>query len=36
MATLQRAGLVNSRGIGQWTYDDERVRRLPELLAAEV
>jgi DNA-binding transcriptional ArsR family regulator len=39
MATLQRAGLVNSRRIGQWTYykrDDQRVQRLPELLAAEL
>jgi DNA-binding transcriptional ArsR family regulator len=39
MATLQRAGLVTSRRIGQWTYykrDGEIVERLPQLLAAEV
>lgn len=35
MAMLQRAGLVESTRIGQWTYyrrDDARIARLPELL----
>jgi DNA-binding transcriptional ArsR family regulator len=35
MAVLQRAGLVESTRIGQWTYyrrDEARIARLPELL----
>lgn len=35
MSVLQRAGLVQSTRIGQWTYyrrDDARVAALPELL----
>ena len=35
MLVLQRAGLVDSRRIGQWTYyrrNDERVAGLPALL----
>jgi ArsR family transcriptional regulator len=35
MAVLQRAGLVESTRIGQWTYyrrNDARIARLPELL----
>ncbi len=39
MATLQRAGLVTSRRIGQWTYyrrDPERAAQLSELLQTTV
>jgi ArsR family transcriptional regulator len=35
MAVLQRAGLVESTRIGQWTYyrrNDARIARLAELL----
>jgi ArsR family transcriptional regulator len=39
MAVLQRAGLVQSRRIGSWTYyrrDDARIGELPELLRSSL
>lgn len=39
MAVLQRAGLVESTRIGQWTYyrrNDHRIAALPELLKASL
>jgi DNA-binding transcriptional ArsR family regulator len=39
MATLQRAGLVESRRIGPWTYyrrNDARVAELAELVSGEI
>lgn len=39
MATLQRAGLVTSRRVGQWTYyrrDPERAAELSELMQSTV
>lgn len=39
MAVLQRAGLVQSRRIGPWTYyrrDDARIAQLPELLKSSL
>jgi ArsR family transcriptional regulator len=39
MATLQRAGLVTSRRIGQWTYyrrDEERIAALAAQLGSEL
>jgi DNA-binding transcriptional ArsR family regulator len=39
MSVLQRAGLVQSRRIGQWTYyrrNEERISQLPELIAASL
>jgi ArsR family transcriptional regulator len=37
MSVLQRAGLVESARIGQWTYyrrNDARIRELPDLLSS--
>jgi DNA-binding transcriptional ArsR family regulator len=37
MSVLQRAGLVESARIGQWTYyrrNDARIRALPDLLSS--
>lgn len=37
MSVLQRAGLVESARIGQWTYyrrNDARIRELPDLLGS--
>jgi ArsR family transcriptional regulator len=39
MATLQRAGLVSSRRIGQWTYyqrDEERIAAIAAQLGSEL
>jgi ArsR family transcriptional regulator len=39
MATLQRAGLVTSQRIGQWTYyrrNDARIAELPQRLQTEL
>jgi ArsR family transcriptional regulator len=39
MSTLQRAGLVESRRIGPWTYyrrSERRVAELAELVAGEI
>lgn len=39
MASMQRAGLVTSRRIGQWTYykrDEARIRELAEHLGSEL
>jgi ArsR family transcriptional regulator len=39
MSVLQRAGLVQSTRIGQWTYyrrDQARIAGLPELLGANL
>lgn len=39
LATLQRAGLINVRRIGQWTYykrNEETIRALAELIEKEL
>ena len=39
MAALQRAGLVTSQRLGQWTYykrDEERIARLAKRLQTEL
>jgi DNA-binding transcriptional ArsR family regulator len=39
MSVLQRAGLVRSTRIGQWTYyrrDDERISALPGLIGTSL
>lgn len=39
LATLQRAGLIRSKRMGQWTYykrDEEAIRKLAEMIRAEL